>query len=58
MKVEDINVDFKELEVFRRKNAEGRLRFVEFWANYVKTHSDEEWSAQQNVLIDGQFDGV
>ena len=36
-------------------NIQERLEFVQFWAEYVKTHSDEEWSAQQNVLIDSQF---
>jgi len=28
-----------------------RMKFVEFWAEYVSTHSDVEWSRQQNVLI-------
>lgn len=28
-----------------------RMKFVEFWANYVRTHSDAEWSRQQNILI-------
>jgi len=28
-----------------------RLKFVRFWANYVKTHSNRVWSRQQNVLI-------
>src|SRR3989338_2430223 len=28
-----------------------RLNFVEYWAEYVRTHSDKEWSKQQNVLI-------
>jgi len=28
-----------------------RLNFVEYWANYVRTHPDKEWSRQQNVLI-------
>ncbi|MBI4452882.1 hypothetical protein HY637_05620, partial [Candidatus Woesearchaeota archaeon] len=30
---------------------EERMNFVEYWANYVRTHSDKEWSRQQNVLI-------
>ena len=28
-----------------------REGFIDFWAEYVRTHSDEEWSRQQNVLI-------
>ena len=37
-----------------KDNKEERANFVKYWANYVKTHSDEEWSEQQNVLIDSQ----
>lgn len=32
-----------------------RMKFVEFWARYVKEHSDQEWSRQQNIVIDSQF---
>ena len=38
-----------------RTNKEDRLNFVKFWAEYVKSHSDEEWSESQNVLIDSQL---
>jgi hypothetical protein len=38
-----------------RDNKEDRLNFVKFWAEYVKTHSDQEWSKQQNVVIDSQI---
>lgn len=38
-----------------RNNAEDRLNFVKYWANYVKTHKDEEWSEQQNILINSQI---
>ena len=34
-----------------RNNKDDRLNFVEYWANYVRTHPDKEWSSQQNVLI-------
>ena len=34
-----------------KDNKEERMNFVEYWAEYVKTHSDKEWSRQQNVLI-------
>lgn len=32
-------------------NIRQRNWFVNYWANFVKTHSDKEWSRQQNVLI-------
>jgi len=51
----------KEKKVFMKPgktNKEDRLNFIEFWANYVRTHKDEEWSKQQNVLIDSQIKGA
>lgn len=44
--------DAKEI---RRINDEDRMWFVEYWANYVKTHSDKVWSKQQKMLIDSQI---
>lgn len=38
-----------------KNNKEERLNFVKYWAEYVRTHSDEDWSRQQKKLIDGQF---
>ena len=38
-----------------KTNKEDRLNFVKFWAKYVKTHKDKEWSRQQNVLINSQL---
>ena len=35
----------------RKINDEDRMWFVEYWANYVRNHSDKEWSRQQNILI-------
>ena len=34
-----------------KNNKEARLNFVKYWADYVRTHSDKEWSRQQNILI-------
>lgn len=38
-----------------KSNREERLNFVRFWVEYVKNHSDKDWSRQQNVLIDSQM---
>ncbi len=38
-----------------RNNREDRRNFVIYWANYVRTHSDKEWSRQQNIVIDSQY---
>lgn len=36
---------------FTSKNQKERMNFVDKWAEYVKTHSDKDWSKQQNVVI-------
>ena len=36
---------------FTKKNQEERMRFVDKLAKYVRTHSDKNWSRQQNVII-------
>lgn len=38
-----------------KDNREDRINFVKYWADYIKTHSDREWSRQQNELINGQI---
>ncbi len=35
----------------KAKNKEERMWFIRYWANYVRTHKDEEWSEQQAILI-------
>lgn len=39
-----------------KNNKEERENFIRFWAEYVKSHKDEEWSEQQNELIDSQIE--
>lgn len=38
-----------------KNNREDRMNFVEYWAEYVRTHPDKDWSRQQKVLIDSQI---
>jgi len=38
-----------------RNNKEDRINFVKFWVNYIKSHKDEEWSKQQNEIINAQI---
>ena len=38
-----------------RNNKEERINFIKYWVNYIKTHTDQEWSQQQNILINSQF---
>ncbi len=55
MKASEVKVDLEEMKKFKAENAKERLKFIDFWAEYVRTHSDEEWSEQQNILIDSQM---
>jgi hypothetical protein len=36
---------------FLKENQKHRFRFVDLWADYVRTHHDKEWSRQQNLII-------
>ena len=56
MKAKDIKIDAKQLERQKRANFQERLKFIDFWVGYIKTHSDSEWSIQQNVIIDAQLE--
>ena len=38
-----------------KDNREARMNFVNYWAEFVKTHPDKEWSAQQNKLINSML---
>ena len=50
-----MKIDFEQLKKERKKNFEERLWFLKFWAEYIKSHSDEDWSSQQKVLINSQL---
>lgn len=39
-----------------KTNTEDRMNLVRYWAEYVRTHDDQDWSKQQKILIDGQLD--
>ena len=51
----------KEKRIFLKpgkNNKEDRLNFVKYWVEYIKTHSDKEWSKQQNMLINSQIKNI
>jgi len=47
-------LNLNEFERSQRQNIKERRAFIKRWAEYVRTHDDEEWSRQQNTLIDSQ----
>ncbi len=50
-----MKIDLKELEKEIEENRIERLKFVKFWAEYIKKNDDEVWSEQQNMLINSQI---
>lgn len=44
-----------EPESDAERNIEDRRSFIKQWAAYIREHDDEEWSRQQNKLIDSQI---
>ncbi len=36
---------------FRKKNDAERLWYTHYWAAYVTSHHDKDWSKQQNIFI-------
>lgn len=55
MKASEVKVDLEELKKFKKQNAKERLEFIDLWVKYVKSHSDKEWSEQQNMIINTQI---
>ena len=47
--------NLNELREQQRENIAERRAFIKQWAEFVRTHSDEEWSAQQNKVINSQI---
>ena len=41
-----------------KTNQEDRENYIKFWAECMKSMSDEEWSTQQNVIINSQLQGA
>ncbi|MFW6231278.1 MAG: hypothetical protein ACOC32_04635 [Nanoarchaeota archaeon] len=37
------------------ENKKERLRFIDIWAEYVRTYDDKKWSSQQKKIIDSQI---
>ena len=37
------------------RNVEERRAFIKQWAEYVRTHDDEEWSRQQKKIVNSQL---
>lgn len=40
---------------FNERNDKENLKFVDLWADYVRTHEDKVWSRQQNIIINSSI---
>lgn len=56
MNKEEIQINSEELQKEKSENFKERLWFINYWTEYIKSHSDEDWSKQQKVLIDSQIE--
>jgi hypothetical protein len=47
--------DSSDLEAKHARNDAERRRQIRQWAEYVRTHPDEEWGRQVNKLVNSQL---
>ena len=40
------------------RNREERLQFIREWAEYVRTHPDDDWGEQVNRLVNSQIEAA
>lgn len=46
-------IDLKELQADKERNFEERLKFIDFYVEWLKKTPNPVWSRQQKELIDG-----
>ncbi len=51
----ELKISLRELRKKRERNFEERLKFRDYWVDYIKKTPNEVWSAQQKELIDAQI---
>ena len=50
-----LKISLRELRKKKERNFEERLKFTDYWVDYIKKTPNEVWSAQQKELIDAQI---
>lgn len=53
--MKELKIDLKQLKEDKKRNFQERLKFIDMWVDYIKSHKPEEWSEQQRMLIDSQM---
>lgn len=51
-------VDSEGRETKHGRNRRQRYEFIKQWAEYVRTHPDEQWGEQVNTLINSQIESA
>lgn len=50
--------DSNELDAKHARNRERRFEQIKAWAEYVRTHPDEDWGEQVNRLVNAQLESA
>jgi hypothetical protein len=45
----------EDLEKERKENIRNNRKFIDFYVDYMKTHTNKEWSMQQKKLINSVY---
>ncbi|MDP3742700.1 MAG: hypothetical protein Q8R15_05275 [Candidatus Micrarchaeota archaeon] len=48
----DLKIDFAELEEQKRRNFRERLKFIDWYAEWLKKTPNEVWSKAQNAVVE------
>jgi len=48
-------IDIKEVKMERERNFREKLKFISWYANWVKKTPNKKWSSLQKKLIDSQL---
>jgi hypothetical protein len=51
----EIRTKLEDVKKERQSNFKERIWFVKYWAEYIKTHDDNEWGEQLALLINSQM---
>jgi hypothetical protein len=51
-------INSEPLEDKHERNQRQRYEFIKEWAEYVRTHPDDDWGEQVNIVIDSQLESA
>jgi hypothetical protein len=51
----EIKMRLEDIKKEKQSNFKERIWFIKYWAEYIKTHDDNEWGEQLALLINSQI---